>query len=339
MSTGRRQIVLEAMDGRVPARVPVAAFSGGDWSVVAAGETFAGLVGDARRIANVFAAGQRLTGSDIIFTGSSFNNYLPAAFGASLLEQPGQAPAVVQPIVSGPADLSRLDPAVVVADPAMVSLRQAALLLAAEIGDQVAVTLNCWAPFTLAGQFAGLERLLTAMVEEPEFVQALVDVSIDLTIAHLRPALATGRLELVSISDPTASANLISRRAYEQLVLPATRRVVDVVRSYSAKTFLHVCGRTTDRLDLMVATGAACLSLDTAVDLAEARRRVGPSVCLAGNVDPTLISHGTPEEVYAAALASIAAGAGGPLILAPGCDFAPDTPVGNIQALVRAARR
>ncbi|MCL4535900.1 MAG: hypothetical protein M1370_12170 [Bacteroidetes bacterium] len=336
--TGRRA-VLAAMDGQIPQRTPVAVFSGGAWSVAAAGETFPHLAGDARRIADVFAAGQRLTESDMVFTGSSFNNYMVSAFGAELLAEGAGAPSVRQPIVAGPSGLERLSLAVIGRDPVLQSLRQATLFLLDEIGDATAVTLNSWAPFTLAGQFCGLERLMTASVEEEDFAGALVDACAGLIIAHADPVLAAGRLEVVSLSDPTASGNLIPRRTYERMALPATRRIVDLASSYGARTFLHVCGRTLDRLDLMVATGAACLSLDAVVDLADARRRVGPRVCLAGNVDPLgVMAEGTPEDVRIAARAAIAAGAGGPFILAPGCDLPPAVPLANIRALVETAR-
>jgi uroporphyrinogen-III decarboxylase len=61
---------------------------------------------------------------------------------------------------------------------------------------------------------------------------------------------------------------------------------------------LHICGDTSDRLDLMADSGAVAISLDNVVDLAFAKKQVGNRVLISGNVSPvTTMLMGTPEDV------------------------------------------
>jgi uroporphyrinogen decarboxylase len=324
-----------AFQGQAPERTPVAVFSMGEWAVAGVGESFDGAATSARRVADVFLWGQRVTGSDMVFSGASFNNYLAAAFGAGLTIAGADPPSVSRPAITGPDDLPRLTADIVHSNPILQALREAALILYAELGDDAAVAFNCWAPFTLAGQLYGLDRLMVACAEEPEFASALIDICAELTIAHMAPALAAGKIQLVNFSDPMASGNLISRRMYQRYAVPATAKVIGFARQRGCLSSLHVCGRTIDRLPLMVEAGAVCLSLDTVVDLTEARRIVGQRICLMGNVDPVrVLNEGTPAEVQAASHRAMEAAAGGPFILAPGCDAPATTPLDNLLAMV-----
>lgn len=54
----------------------------------------------------------------------------------------------------------------------------------------------------------------------------------------------------------------------------------------SAVTLLHICGNMTPVLELMADTVADILELDSKVNLATAKQRVGHRVCLMGNLDP-----------------------------------------------------
>jgi uroporphyrinogen decarboxylase len=122
--------------------------------------------------------------------------------------------------------------------------------------------------------------------------------------------------------------------------LPLTKRLVDLIKRSGVKTFLHICGDTTDRLESPAATGVDCLSLDEAVDFEEARRILGPEYCLMGNVSTSLLAFGSPAEVEEATNEVIRkAGKDGHLIVSGGC-LVPDVcPPENVRAMVRAARQ
>jgi uroporphyrinogen decarboxylase len=83
------------------------------------------------------------------------------------------------------------------------------------------------------------------------------------------------------------------------------------------------------------------LSLDQKVDFAYARKAVGDSICLIGNVNPAgTLFLGKPEDAAREAEYAIrSAGQNGNFILSSGCLMPPDIPPENLQAMVDTAKR
>lgn len=164
----------------------------------------------------------------------------------------------------------------------------------------------------------------------------------EVALASLIPyavALASAGVDIVQVSDPMSSGDAISKKHWEAWGFPLTRRLVDVLRRCGVKTFLHVCGDTTDRLESLAATGVDCLSLDEAVDFEKARRILGPAYTLMGNVSTSLVAFGTPAEVKEATKEVIRkAGRDGHLIVSAGCLISDVSPPENVRAMIEAAR-
>jgi uroporphyrinogen decarboxylase len=90
-------------------------------------------------------------------------------------------------------------------------------------------------------------------------------------------------------------------------------------------TLVHICGNTTDRLDLFPQTGASCISLDHKTDIAKAKETLHGKMCFGGNVDPVKI------------MLNGSAGTDGGFVLMPGCDIPPTVPYENIQKFIQTA--
>ncbi len=89
----------------------------------------------------------------------------------------------------------------------------------------------------------------------------------------------------------------------------------------------------------MADTGVDCLSLDEAVDFEKARKILGPSYCLMGNINTSLMAIGDPESVEEATKEVIAkAGKHGHLLVSGGCGLSASVPPQNMSAMVRAAK-
>jgi uroporphyrinogen decarboxylase len=135
---------------------------------------------------------------------------------------------------------------------------------------------------------------------------------------------------------------MISPKQFREFALPYLTEVVGKITALSgAAPSLHICGNTSKIWPEMTDTGVSILSLDDAVDLAEAKALVGDRVALLGNVRPTASMYlGTPDDVRANALECLAKGWDNPkgYILGLGCGLPIDTKPENIHALVNAAR-
>lgn len=94
-------------------------------------------------------------------------------------------------------------------------------------------------------------------------------------------------------------------------------------------------------MELEAQTGADLIELDAKVDMRVAKEKLGGRAAIIGNLDPSgVLLAGTPEFIEKRSLELIdEVGPGSGFILGSGCEVPPKTPVENILAMVRAARK
>lgn len=338
MVTGK-EAIWEALRLKEPPRLPVGILSGGVWRAAAAGYTLEELLKERSLMVEVLIETNRRIDSDLLCVASGYQNYPIAALGGKLKFRARGAPDVQEPLVRSERDLAALSLAKFRADPGIQALWEVAAQVERLAGQEFAVAVHGWGPFTLAGQLCGVERLMAGLLREQNFVKKVLAFTTELAAAFFLPAVARG-VSLISLSEPTSSGDLISRCHFIEYVLPVIREVTRRIRVAGAEVLLHICGDISDRLDLIAQSGVAGLSVDYKVDLGLARVETRNCICLAGNVNPVAVmEQGTPEMVLAEARKCIElAAAGGGYILMPGCDLPPGVPLANIKALVAAAR-
>jgi uroporphyrinogen decarboxylase len=208
------------------------------------------------------------------------------------------------------------------------------------IGDEIPITIGIGGPFTAAAQMRGTETFLRELLSDSDFAHAILDLVTEAGRSMVREVGKYG--VRFCIYDPIASGSMISPQLYKAFAKPYETRLIAAMKEASDdKPTLHICGNTSRIWKDMAATGAGILSLDNIVDLEDARREVGGEVALMGNVNPTdTMLSGTPIDVEAAVVDCVRKAAGNPggYILALGCGLPFKTPIGNILALIEAAR-
>jgi uroporphyrinogen decarboxylase len=207
-------------------------------------------------------------------------------FGVDVV--PGRGPVVAEPFRSID-DLVRLRPLEPSTDVPYVI--DAVRLLAAELaGSGVALIGFSGAPFTVAsylvegGPSRTFTRIKSLMHTDPVTWAALLDRLATMAVAFLRAQVDAGA-QAVQLFDSWAGC--LSPAEYERFVLPTTRRVLDDVRGLGVPTILFGVG-TGELLPLMATAGADVVGIDWRVPLDEARRRVGPTHAVQGNLDPAI---------------------------------------------------
>jgi uroporphyrinogen decarboxylase len=210
----------------------------------------------------------------------------------------------------------------------------------AKIGDEYVVTMTAWGPFTLGARIFGEEAMMKAVFKKPALVEKIVDFATEVLRRFYKPLISDRTLDVILLGEPTASGDLISKKQFEKFVLPPLKKFIDWARSGGARTIVHICGNTTDRLDLFPLTGATCISLDHKTDMVKAKEVLGGKMCFAGNIDPVnVLLNGTAQEVKEACRRVIErVGAEGGFILMPGCDIPPTVPFENIRKFIQVAR-
>jgi uroporphyrinogen decarboxylase len=332
-----KETILAAFEMKQTPTVPTTLFGGGLWTIRHLKTEFGEAIVDPRAYADMIIETNEKLHSPIVYVGSGYNNYLAAAVGGKIKERVLGAPDLDAPIMKESADeMDDLDVTMIEDDPVIQNIREAARLVANDIGDEVAVTVTAWGPFTLAGQMFDVEPFMKATYKRKKEVHKMLAFATELIKQFYKPLLEDRVIPLLSIADPTGSGDLISNRSFRTFSLPYLKPLISWAEEYDAYTWLHICGDTTEKLESIAETGVHCFSLDYKVDMAEAKRRIGDHLCLAGNVDPvSVLTLADPERVRAESLACIeAASEGGGFILTSGCDIPPTVPLENLQAML-----
>lgn len=195
------------------------------------------------------------------------------------------------------------------------------------------------APLRHASMLRGFDKIMEDVHENTNALIELLEVATESLILY-GLALVQAGADIIFMSDPTSSGDVLSKEMWEIYGFPYTKKLVSVVKRQGIKTILHVCGDTSDRLESLAATGVDGLSLDHKVDFYYARKILGEKICLMGNLDPhkTLILKG-PNEVEKESIEMILkAGKKGGFILSSGCSVPALTRPENICAMVKAAK-
>lgn len=335
-----REIVLKALEGGRSERVPATLFGGGMWSIKAYNSTFQELSLNAEKMSDMLVsmAGKLLC--DIVYAGSGYNNFHAAALGGGIKFREMGAPDLESHLISSEDELRNLDLSRIDSHEVINTVKSALKAAKSRIGNEYLVTMTAWGPYTLGARLVGEEAMMKATFKKPDLVHKVVDFATDLLIRLYEPLVSDGTLELISIADPTASGDLISKKQFETFALPYLKKLTDWTRSRNVHTLVHICGNTTDRLGLFPLTGASCISLDHKTDIAKAKEILHGKMCFAGNVDPVKIMlQGTVQQVEDTCKQVIrAAGTDGGFVLMPGCDIPPTVPYENIQKFIQVAR-
>lgn len=261
------------------------------------------------------------------------------ALGSRLKIAEDMPPSVIEPIIQDySTDLRRLRLPNPYQDGRLPQVLTIIRRLKELCQGRIPVLGYCQAPFRHAAMLRGLEKVLRDTKKAPEPLKELLEISLT-GLIHWGIALAEAGADIICISDPTVSQDVMSRDTWLEFGFPYLKRLVKALERTGKPLKLHVCGDTTDRLETFAEAGFDILSLDTKVDFEKAREKLGPGVCLMGNVCPnTTLLFGTPQDVEDVSKKVIRqAGLSGRFILSSGCMLSPDTPVENVHAMVTAA--
>ncbi len=336
-----KEILLEAFNLGTPERVPAVIFGGGMWTIKNSGQNFMYYIGKPREYAELIIKTADVLQSDMVYPGSGYNNFLAAAIGGKIKVRHIGAPDLEGPIINSPEDLEALEIERIHEDEALQTIWKASEIVYNEIGDRYLVGTTQWGPFTKAGNLRGVEQLMRDVYKNKEFASKVIEFAKDLIMAFYEPLVKDVGMDAISIADPTASGDLISRKHFLEFALPALKDLINTMKKRGVETFLHICGDTSDKLREIAETRAGCFSLDHKVNLADAKKELQGIICIAGNVDPvSVMNEGTPEYVEEVSRKCIEdAAEGGGYVLCPGCDIPPTVPLENIQAFINSTRK
>jgi uroporphyrinogen decarboxylase len=195
-------------------------------------------------------------------------------------------------------------------------------------------------PIDVAAEIRGITDFFMDLYRNPDSIHTILEIVTETCIAFANAQYeAAGKTMLhILISDDSGSQ--LSRAHWEEFALPYHKRLFESLPE-GVVGAIHNCSRISHLIDLYAETGAGMVQFGEDLSVEDAKKKIGDRMSLLGNLSPIgVLSTGTPDEVEAACRRVILVGGeGGGLLLSSSGSVNRNTPVENIEAMVRAAEK
>ena len=217
------------------------------------------------------------------------------------------------------------------------------LVKAQELSPDVSIHAEVFSPFTHLMELFGYEQALLALVDDSQICHKLLEVFTKNVLAQVE-LYAECQPDAILVSSAFAGAGFISRRMYEEFVVPYEDQMFRAIHKHSLKSYVHTCGAIGDRLDLMSKT--AVDGIDTldppplgTVNLEDAKLKYGERFFFKGNLDAVNEMLNADEKTFERAVKErIKIGKpGSGYILSSACSVAPHVNPERLKRLVYLA--
>ncbi len=146
---------------------------------------------------------------------------------------------------------------------------------------------GCWQDLSC---LVGIEKLIMATFEDPEWVHTCLKVLQDRKITYIR-SLKGANYDIIELGGGDASTTVISPDIFETFVAPYDKPLIDLAHEVGQKIVYHTCGGMMPILENIADMNPDAMETFTPVGmggdarLAEANKRVGDKVCMIGGFD------------------------------------------------------
>lgn len=209
---------------------------------------------------------------------------------------------------------------------------EASSLLKSDPRLQVPLVAGIEGPADLASYLCGINTFLKLTIKKPEIAKSIIEKCIDACIICANAYIDSGA-DAVVIADALSSPDMMGPDAFRELVKPA---LIRYNKSIKGHTILHICGETDSIIPDMLECGFSAISIEEnvkdlkyVIDLAHRN-----NTAMIGNISTSNTLYAkTPDDVVKEAFQCLDAKID---VLAPGCGIAPETPLRNLLAMVKA---
>jgi len=172
--------------------------------------------------------------------------------------------------------------------------------------------------------------------EIPDKLHAVIDAMMDVELSNLKEMLKNAKPGLVGMVTPAirCTCDYVSEAVFEEFVWPTMYKPADLMIDAGLYVFFHNDSNWDDFLHFYTHfPKKTCIyDSDGQTDIYKIKEILGDSMCLTGNVSPSLLSLGNPDEVYAFCRNQIEE-MGDAYILSGSCSLPPNTKPENLDAM------
>jgi uroporphyrinogen decarboxylase len=244
---------------------------------------FDGICKDAKKAAQLSLMPIKKLGFDAIIILSDI--LFPAEAMGLKLEWSREGPLFRNPI-KGIDDVEKLKSPEVKKD--LPYIPETVNILSKKVGRTTPIIGFCGGAFTIAtymtreSRFTSVENMRRMLYADPKTAHRLFRKINDVLIELIRAQIDAGA-HAGMVFDSLAGT--LTPKLYEEFALPYQERILREVKKHDVPAILYLTG-CCGILDKMVKTGTDVIGIDSRIDIGEAKKRVGKSVALQGNLDP-----------------------------------------------------
>lgn len=171
--------------------------------------------------------------------------------------------------------------------------------------------------FDMMAQIIGQDTLLMAMVDDPEWVKDMFEVSTDMAIGLITLMMEEGfEFDAGFNTDDLGYRNgpFFSPKYYRELLLPSHKRFCDFCHENNMVTVLHSCGNIKDLIPDLIDAGWDVLNpleVKAGMDVRDLKGIYGDKLCFFGGIDVRLMSNDDAIEEEVASKVTVAKVGGG----------------------------
>jgi len=212
-------------------------------------------------------------------------------------------------------------------------------------GDKIPIGISLPSPFTTTTHVCSMEDTLVHMLTEPDALRKGLRTIEQTVAAFINECINTGA-HYAGYLVTRASREITTEEQYREFGAPSDEYVFQ--HTPNIQHFCHICG-VEPMFDLVAewakkyenVKGISWWDFGAKPNLKEAKEGWGDVLCLMSGIDHTnnLVNGSTADVEREIQNACKTAMKGSGLILNPGCEIAPHTPVENMRAAVKAARK
>jgi uroporphyrinogen-III decarboxylase len=211
-------------------------------------------------------------------------------------------------------------------------------------GDKVPIGVSLASPITTSTHVCSMETVMIHMMTEPDALKKGLK-AIEVTIADFINQCEKNGAHYAGYLVTRASKEITTEQQYREFGAPSDEYVF---KHTSLQNWPHICG-VEPMFDLVNewsrkykhVKGISWWSEGAKPNLKEAKEGWGKHLCLMSGIDHTNTLVGGPASAIEAEIERSCKTAmhGSGLILAPGCEIAPQTPIEHMRVGLRAARK
>ena len=284
---------------------------------------------DYRKLVEADLAATKLFDIDILSVISDPMREVELFGGRTVLPQ-DDVPYAAEPFLKDYSDIKKLRIGEIDSAPRALDRVKAAELFFKEAGDEYPICGWVEGPVAEASDLRDINRFMEDLLIEPQFASELMDICVSNALAYAKAQIDAG-CDIIGVGD--AAASLIGPGLYKEMALEHQTRLLKGIKDLGALTKLHICGNTTDLVELIPVQYVDIFDIDWMVDYKKTVRLVGDKVSVNGNFDPvSVLLQGDEALVRSETIRCVVDGNDKSMVSA-GCEVPKFTPEENLKTV------